>query len=183
MVPNGAPGQEEESVIQPSASTAPSNDYQQIGHNLHDPDTEPRSYRAPAVECRGRTVVCALSCQNPPTARSGEPDDSTANTYPPPGPHPQQRTQTTDSTPPRRTAQQPPESHHSRSPAATTSPPLTHTSPPQLLHPLILGSQMTIFIIDQLNANFSSTITNHDSENVTTTTLTDVANDSSYRSA
>lgn len=46
-----------------------------------------------------------------------------------------------------------------------------------------LGSQVTIFIINQLTAHFPSITENHDSGNVTTTTVTGSANDSSFRSA
>ncbi|KAF9460180.1 hypothetical protein BDZ94DRAFT_1266588 [Collybia nuda] len=60
-------------------------------------------------------------------------------------------------------------------------PPLTPSTATHSQYPTILGSQVTIFVIDQLIANFPNITENHDSGNVTTTTMTGSANDSSIQ--
>lgn len=115
------------------------------------------------------------------TGDSG-PDHAATNVHiPSSDPLLSQRARITESALPRRTTQR--ADSHTPIAAGSSPSPLDPPPLPQIPFTTFLGSQVTIFVIDQLIAHFPSITENHDSGNVTNTTVTGSANDSSFRSA
>lgn len=117
--------------------------------------------------------------------RDSRPDHAAINDHiPSSDPLLSQRVPITESANPRRTTKQQANLANSHTPVtAGPSSPLPDSPQSLQTFPTFLGSQVTIFVIDQLIAHFPSITENHDSGNVTTTTVTGSANDSSFRSA